>query len=221
MKKRLLLLLAAMLVGCASHPKQMVWSLDNMDNVGGHRTEILGDPELVRTLVGPAVMFDGEGDRLLVDGNPVFGAEEFTVEIIFMPNDAYPANIEPRFFHIEDPVNADRRITVELRLNSRKQWYLDAFIKSEISKYTLVDEKLTHPVAEWAHAAITYKEKVFTSYVNGRKELSAEVRYLPLSEQAQTSIGARMNLVHWFNGAISKIRVTHKALMPHEFLKAQ
>ncbi|MBN1379155.1 MAG: LamG domain-containing protein [Gammaproteobacteria bacterium] len=196
-----------------STAKQILWPIDNVASIAGHPTEIMGNPEVIDN----AVFFDGDGDRLLVDNNPLEGATEFTIEIVFKPNDAYPDNIEPRFFHIESEENPNRRITMELRLNARQQWYLDTYIKSDISKYTLIDETLIHPVGVWAHAAMTYKDRVFTAYVNGVKELSAEVDFLPIPSSAKTSIGARMNKIHWFNGAISNVAITHKAMQPGEF----
>jgi len=106
---------------------------------------------------------------------------------------------------------------MELRLNDQHQWYLDAYIKSDNDKFTLVDSTLVHPTKQWVHTAITYKDKTFTSYVNGKKELSAQVQYLPIPENAKTSIGARLNKVHWFNGDILSVTTTHKALAPEEF----
>jgi hypothetical protein len=197
--------------------KQVLWPVNSLDSIGGHATTILGEPSLVDSKFGNAVMFDGDGDSLLVDNNPLYEAAEFTIEIIFKPNDAYPDNIEPRFFHIENSKNQDRRVTIEVRLNDAHQWYLDAYIKSELSEHTLIDSALTHPVDVWTHAAITYKDRLFTSYVNGVKELSAEVDYMPISQAAKTSIGARMNKVHWFNGAIGFVAVTHSASEPDEF----
>lgn len=215
---------ALLLAGCSHRMpektadiKQIVWTIDNLQSIGGHATEVSGNPQAVEIDGRRAVMFDGDGDRLLVDSNPLAGAEAFTIEIVFRANDVFPANHEPRFFHIEDAANPDRRITIELRLNANRQWYLDAFIKSETSRHTLIDESLVHPVGQWAHAAITYGDRVFKSYVNGIEELSAEVEYLPISASAKSSIGARMNRVHWFNGAVAAVGVTHAVLPPEKF----
>ena len=73
-------------------------------------------------------------------------------------------------------------------------------------------------IGKWAHAAVTYKNREFVSYVNGQKEFTGQVDYLPISTEAKTSIGARMNQVHWFNGAIAKVRISKKVLMPAECL---
>lgn len=195
-----------------------LWRIDLLTGIGGIPAMTIGNPEVIDTPFGKAVLFDGEGDRILVDSNPLGSATEFTIEIMFKPNDIFPDNWEPRFFHIEAPDNPNRRITIELRLNESKQWYLDTYIKSELSQHTLIDETLVHPVGEWAHAAITYKNRQFSAYVNGKKELSAEVDYQPIAANGQTSIGARMNRVHWFNGTIVAARITPKMLQPKEFL---
>lgn len=218
----ILLPCAALLLACVS-PKgsmsdSLVWNINSLTKIGGASTEKLGNPQVVNTTQGIAVRFDGDGDRLLVDANPLGDATEFTIEIIFNPADAYPNNLEPRFFHIESPDNPNRRITIELRLSDNKQWYLDAYIKSEQSQFTLIDQTKVHPIGKWAHAAITYKNREFVSYVNGKKELVGQVDYLPIAAGAQTSIGARMNQVHWFKGDIAQVRISPRVLSAAEFL---
>jgi len=213
----LILFLCFGLGACTSH-QSMLWRMDSLTEIGGFSAASVGDPQIINSAYGKAVVFDGEGDRILVDNNPLGDADEFTIEIIFKPNGVFPNNWEPRFFHIEAPDNPNRRITIELRLNDSNEWYLDTYIKSELSQHTLIDETLVHPVNQWAHAAITYKNRQFSAYVNGERELSAEVDYLPITANGQTSIGARMNQVHWFNGAILLVRITPWVLQPKEFL---
>lgn len=222
MKSTLINLIALICIcvgqGACAAPESVLWRVNSLTEVGGFSAQALGDPQLIDSPYGTAVMFDGKGDRILVDNNPLGAATEFTIEIIFKPNDVFPNNWEPRFFHIEAPDNPNRRVTIELRLNDANQWYLDTYIKSESSQHTLIDASLEHPVEEWAHAAITFKDRQFSAYVNGKKELSAEVDYLPIATSGQTSIGARMNQVHWFNGAILLARITPVALPPEAFL---
>jgi hypothetical protein len=196
----------------------ILWPINSLVNIGGVPVEVLGNPTLVKTPYGQAVQFDGDGDRLLLNHNPLGDSDEFTIEVIFKPYDAFPNNWEPRFIHIESPDNTDRRITIELRLNANKQWYLDAYIKSELSQFTLIDETLVHPVNEWAHVAITYRQRRFTSYVNGQKELSAQVDYLPIARNGRVSIGSRINEVHWFNGVVQVVRITPIVLDRSDFL---
>lgn len=218
----LLLACTAFLHACAA-PKgslasTLQWDINSLNKIGGASVEVLGNPQVVSTIQGTAVRFDGDGDRLLVNANPLGDATEFTIEIIFNPADVYPNNVEPRFFHIESADNPNRRVTIELRLNDKKQWYLDAYIKSEKSQFTLIDPTKVHPMGEWTHAAITYKNREFVSYVNGKKELVGQVDYLPIANTAKTSIGARMNQVHWFNGDILQARISRRILSPAEFL---
>lgn len=199
-------------------PSPEEWKLNSLTQINGHSSTQLGQPKLVTSLYGTAVSFDGDGDRLLVDANPLLDAQEFTVEIIFKAQDAYPNNQEPRLFHVESADNSNRRLTIELRLNEYKQWYLDAFIKSEKSQLTLIDSTKVHRVGEWAHAAVTFKNHDFISYVNGVAELSGRVEYLPIPSNAKTSIGARMNQIHWFNGEILQVRISKEALRPQQFV---
>lgn len=210
------------LYGCSSSGPlkrgSELWTFDSLTNINGYSVEKMGQPNLVASPFGKAVSFDGDGDRLLVNANPLGDASEFTVEIIFKANDVFPKNHEPRVLHIESPDNPARRITLELRLNDKKQWYFDAFIKSEKSNFTLIDPTKVHPVGEWVHAAITYKDRQFVSYVNGKKELSGEVDYLTIPSNAKTSVGARMNQIHWFNGDVLQVRVAKKLLQPSDFL---
>jgi len=194
-----------------------MWLIDNVDSIEGHATTKLGDPVVVETSGGKAVHFDGVDDGLLVIANPLQGAEAFTVEVVFKPDSAYPDNQAQRFVHIQNPGSEDRRILIELRLTKDHQWYLDTFIKSELSNKTLAKETALHPVGEWCHAALVYENRTMKHYVNGVEELSGEVDYLPISG-GYTSLGTRMDKRSWFKGAIRTLKVTHKALSPDEFL---
>ncbi len=161
--------------------------------------------------------FDGQDDGLLVDHNPIAGAEEFSIEVVFKPNAAWPANVEQRFLHIEDMGTGQRRLLLELRLNNRNQWYADFFLRTENGALTLIDSTKTHPVGEWATMTLTYKNKQLKGYVNGQLELSGEIEYLPIPASAKTSIGTRMDKRSWFNGEIQSIRVWKTALQPKKY----
>jgi len=63
--------------------KSELWEIDNLEKIGGHPVDVIGDPEVVNTEIGRAVEFDGNGDMLLVDFNPIGDARAFTVEVIF------------------------------------------------------------------------------------------------------------------------------------------
>jgi hypothetical protein len=142
--------------------------------------------------------------------------------VIFWPNACYPENTDPRFVHIQDPDDPqNKRVMIELRVNQNNECYLDGFMLTDNDNLALIDETLTHPTQTWLHAAITYKEGVFTTYMNGVKELTGNVTYqhLILGETGKTSVGSRMNERNWFSGKIKTIKVTRKALTPEDFLK--
>jgi hypothetical protein len=198
-----------------------LWQIDTLENIGGHPTSIIGDPQVVVTDIGKAVKFDGDGDMLLIDANPLGDAKEFTIEIIFKPDGAYPQNAEPRFVHIQDPDDPSaKRVMIELRLTAENRWYLDGFMNTDNDKLALIDASLTHPTGQWMHAAVTYQNNLFKTWVNGIEELSGNVTYASeiVAANAKTSLGARMNQVSWFSGIIKTLKVTHRVLDPGEFL---
>ncbi|TXK21028.1 LamG domain-containing protein [Pontibacter qinzhouensis] len=220
----LLWLLALLCLGCGTGKKAAdarspieIWWLESLEAVGKHQATVLGEPTLISVARGEkAVEFDGKDDGLQLTANPIFGAEEFTIEMVFNPYDAFPANVEQRIFHIQDPVNLDRRILMELRLNDKKEWFADFFMKTESERLVLIDSTKTHPVNQWATMTLTYKDKKMTGYVNGVEEGSGTITFLPMSEQANVSLGTRINKVSWFKGAIKTVRFIPWALPPLE-----
>jgi len=194
----------------------VIWAIDNVSSIGGYDTQVLGDPVVVNSELGPAVEFDGIDDGLIVENNPVAGTEEFTIEVIFQPYiSSDPGNVEQRFVHMQE--NDENRLLIELRLADDNQWFLDTFIKSENSSMALYAEDFPHPIGPWYHAALVYKEGEMRHYVNGEFEMSGHVSFIPVSG-GQTSIGVRLNQRSWYKGAIYKLKVTHRALEPGEFL---
>jgi len=199
-----------------------LWDIDNLERIGGHEVTVLGDPAVVSTELGNAVEFDGDGDRLLVHSNPIGESKEFTVELIFWPDACYPNNTDPRFVHIQDPDDPqNKRVMIELRLNASNECYLDGFILTDIENLALIDETLTHPTETWLHAAITYKDGVFKTYMEREEELSGNVAFrdMILGSTGKTSLGARMDARNWYRGKMKTLKVTRKALQPEEFLE--
>ncbi len=195
------------------------WNLSNVDSIAGFTVIKSDSPQVIDSdEYGKVVWFDGIDDGLLVESNPLEGATNFTVEVIFKPDSSWPANEEQRFIHIQDPANNDRRILVELRLTDDHQWYLDTYIKSEVSSRALKLESARHPVGQWYHAALVYDNRSMKHFVNGIEEISGEVDYLPITN-ASTSIGTRMDQRSWFKGSIAVLKVTHGALQPENFIK--
>lgn len=197
-----------------------LWDISNLDMIGGHEVTAFGDPQVVATEIGDAVQFDGDGDRLLVDFNPIMDAEEFTVELVFKPDACYPENVDPRFLHIQDPDDPDaKRVMIELRVDANNQCYMDGFMKTDAGSLALIDESLVHPTEVWQHVAITYKDSTLTTYFNGVEELSGTVHYASkvINTLGKTSLGARMNEVKYYSGLLKTLKVTHAKLPPEDF----
>ena len=198
-----------------------IWNLDNLDNIGGHTLTYTGNPQVVATDEGNVIQFDGVGDRLLIDANPIGEAKEFTVELVFWADTYVDANKDPRFVHIQDPEDSkQKRVMMELRVTPGNECYLDGFILTDIENLPLIDESLVHPTEKWLHAAITYKDGVFKTYMEGKQELSGNVAYQDyiLEATGKTSLGARMDERNYFKGKMKTLKVTRKALDPSEFL---
>lgn len=217
MKKSILLFLAILTVTLIdAQPDTVFWRVDNLSQIDGHTVQILGNPTVIQTGIGDVVEFNGIDDGLILSDNPVAGATAFTIEIIFK---AYTGGgVEQRFLHFQQ--DNDNRILIELRNNNDENWSLDTFIKSGSSSFALLDYSYVHPLDEWTHAALIYKDGKMEHYVNGEKELEGNVNFVPVTS-GQTSLGVRLNQVSWFKGAIHSVRVTHEALNPEDFMEIE
>ena len=190
-----------------------VWELDSIEAVGGYPIDVDGRPVVVDGPYGSAIEFNGAGDALFVEANPLAGLEAFTVEMVFRPDaGGLP---EQRFFHVGE-VNGDR-VLFETRLTEDGHWYLDTFISSGDSNRPLLNESHLHPVGQWYHLALTCDGQQEVNYVNGIQEASGSIDFVPLAG-GQTSIGVRLNRVCWFRGAIGRIRFSAGVLDPDEFM---
>jgi len=190
-----------------------VWELDSIEAVGGYPIDVDGRPVVVDGPYGSAIEFNGAGDALFVEANPLAGLEAFTVEMVFRPDaGGLP---EQRFFHLGE-VNGDR-VLFETRLTEDGHWYLDTFISSGDSNRPLLNESHLHPVGQWYHLALTCDGQQEVNYVNGIQEASGSIDFVPLLG-GQTSIGVRLNRVCWFRGAIGRIRFSAGVLDPDEFM---
>ncbi len=98
----------------------VVWRVADVAHVGGNATEIIGAPRVA----DGAVEFDGVKDGLLVAANPLEGAREFTVEILFRPAEGGLA--EQRFLHVQDAGMS--RALIETRLDGKGAGWLDTFL---------------------------------------------------------------------------------------------
>lgn len=204
------------------NPDFQIWELKSLKKIGGHKVQVFGNPEVVKTDLGKAMKFDGVDDRILVDNNPISGAKEFTVEVIFKADPAYEISNQPRFIHFQDPGDSlQKRVMVELRLTPDNKWYLDGYMETDAGNKTLVNRTLTHPLGNWDHVALTFKGNTFTTYVNGVKEMTGQVPWKNklVNETGKVSMGGRMNEINYYKGLIKTLKVTQKALEPGQFMK--
>jgi Concanavalin A-like lectin/glucanases superfamily len=193
--------------------KPVIWKIDNLKKISGNAVSIIGNPRVIDAPGGKTIVFDGVGDGLVVNANPIAGARAFTLEAIFRP-DANGAK-EQRWFHVQQE-NSENRVLLETRLVG-DQWFLDTYIRSGESNRALFAENFKHPVGVWYHVALVFDGTEMRHYVDGKQEMSGPLTIAPLG-QGQTSIGVRMNRLYWFKGAIRQARFTAKALAPNEFM---
>ncbi|HEY2930968.1 MAG TPA: LamG domain-containing protein [Acidobacteriota bacterium] len=196
-----------------------VWIFDRLENIGGHRTTVLGQPEVIDSPVGKAVRFDGVDDALFIDNHPLAGAKTFTWEAIFRPDGG---QTEQRWFHLseQDPqtgADTGNRMLFEIRVVG-DQWFLDSYNQSGTESKALMNRKALHPLGAWYHVASVYDGQEFRNYVDGVQEGSAQL-YLAPHGSGHTSVGMRINKVFYFQGAIRMARFTRRALPPSEFLR--
>lgn len=214
----------------SAEPKQEVWTFDRLENIGGAKTTVEGNPKIIETPHGAAVEFDGVDDAIWIERHPLAGAATFTWEAIFRPDGGAAAQ---RWFHLaeRDPrsglltsadhaetgQDANARMLFELRVNDNG-WYLDAFASGPGYSRALMFKDKVHPVGRWFHVAQTYDGKTYRSYVNGVLQGEAEIAFKPQGEGA-ASIGTRINRRNYFKGAVRLARFTYRALPPDQFLK--
>ncbi len=196
-----------------------VWMFDRLDNIGGHKTSVLGKPRVIDSPVGKAIEFDGKDDALFIDNHPLAGAETFTWEAIFRPDGG---EREQRWFHLseQDPdsgADTDNRMLFEIRV-AGDQWFLDSYNQSGAASRALMNRTALHPVGAWYHVASVYDGKEFSNYVDGVREGAAELSLAP-HRPGHASVGVRINKVFFFKGAVHLARFTRKALRPSEFLR--
>ena len=118
-----LAILAALKLGSSSavmdQPfESVIWTFDRLENIGGHKTMVLGRPKVINSSVGKAVEFDGVDDALFIDNHPLAGAKTFTWEAIFRPDGGQR---EQRWFHLSEldsqtGDDTDNRMLFEIRV---------------------------------------------------------------------------------------------------------
>lgn len=215
---RWLLLVAglALASACVARDDAVTWQLDNLESIGGHAVTVSGNPRVIDTPAGKAIEFDGIDDGVFLEVHPLAGTGAFTVEVVFLP--ASGGAPEQRFFHMQEAAS-ESRVMFETRLVDNERWFLDTFIKSGDQDVVLYAEEHQHSLDAWQHAAIVVDGQSMRHYVNGQLELSEPLDYAP-QHAGRTSLGVRLNRVHWFKGAIRTLRFTPRVLPPEDFLPA-
>ncbi len=194
----------------ATDAPTLVWKIGDLKQIGGHATEVIGAPRIAEG----AAVFDGAHDGIFVPADPLDGAKEFTIEILFSPAEGGPE--AQRFFHLQDATAAQWRVMIETRLDGKGGWWLDTFLGATKGGTPLIDPKRVHKTDTWYWAAVSYDGKTMTSFVNAEKELEAtNVKFGPLGP-GKLSLGVRQNKVYWFKGAIREVRFTPAALPPEQ-----
>ncbi len=217
---------AIALLGCAEAPRSpqvkpdsVTWTFDNLDHIGGHAVSVEGDPRLIDTPLGKAIAFDGVDDALFLDVHPLAGAETLTWEAVFRPDGGAE---EQRWFHLDSgPADGDGsgdRMLFEIRAIG-DEWCLDAFVHSGDAGKALLDRTRLQPLGRWYHVAAVYDGRELRSYVNGELDGAAALAFSPQGP-GRTSVGVRINRVHYFKGAVRQARFTKAALEPGQFLAA-
>ncbi len=227
----LALLLAVVPLGlsAASTPRQITWTFDRLDRIGGVATTVEGHPKIVASPLGKAVEFDGVGDALLIEQHPLAGAATFTFEAYFRPDGGAT---QQRWFHLAeiDPktglatsqakttTEPNARFLFEVRVVNGNQWYLDAFLNGPGYNKPLMFPNKLHPIGRWFHVAQVFDGKMYRSYVNGVLQGEAEVAFKP-QLPGRAAVGMRMNRIDYFKGAVAVARFTPQALTPAEFMQ--
>jgi len=198
---------------------QAVWTFDNLTRIGGVEAHAEGAPKIIDSPCGKAVQFDGVRDVLFVEQHPLAGAQTWTFEAVFRPDGGNEAQ---RWFHLQEtaPEGAPpstTRFLFEIRTVGG-EWWLDAFVTGPGYKHTLIFPEKRFPIGRWFHVAQSYDGKTYRSYVNGELQGEAEIAYAPQGP-GRASIGARMNRIDFFKGAVREARFTRRALAPERFTR--
>jgi hypothetical protein len=208
----------------------VTWQFDRLDNVGGNRAHVDGEPKIITTAAGNAVLFDGVHDGLFIDKHPLAGFSQFTFEALVRPDGGDPAQ---RWFHLAetDPktgldatvdannptADKNSRFTFELRVDGDR-CYFESFTHGPGYQSALIDKTKTHPLGQWYVVTQTYDGQTHRSFVNGALEKEAPIAYVPQG-LGHSSVGVRINHVSYFKGAVMRAHFAPRALAPSEFMK--
>jgi hypothetical protein len=213
----------------AQSSQDVTWQFDRLDNIGGNPAHVDGQPKIITTSAGKAVLFDGVHDGLLIEKHPLAGFSQFTFEALVRPDGGDPAQ---RWFHLAetDPTTgldatvvpnnptADKnaRFTFELRVDGDR-CYFESFTHGPGYQSALIDKTKTHPLGQWYVVTQTYDGQTHRSFVNGVLEKEAPITYVPQGP-GHSSVGMRINHVSYFKGAVMRAHFAPRALAPSEFM---
>ncbi len=192
----------------------LIWEykLTDLKKLNGILTT--GNPKVIDSPYGKAILFDGIADSYSFPFNPLKSLTCFTIEVLIRPDLKGPD--AQRFLHIGE-VDGDRML-IETRITEGNKWYLDTYIQSGNSQKTLVDKKLVHSLGSWYHVALTLdKNGEMTNYINGKMEIKGSVDFKQINS-GEMSIGVRRNKVSWYKGAIYLIKISPEVIKPENFI---
>ena len=114
---------AAALLAQAAPTSSITWTFDRLENIGGHQTTVLGQPKVIDSPVGKAVLFNGVDDALFIGNHPLAGASTFTLEAVFRPDGG---QTQQRWFHLSEQEpgtgkDTNNRMLFEIRVVKRPQ----------------------------------------------------------------------------------------------------
>lgn len=196
---------AMLAAACAPKSKNtdapaVVWKLDNVESIGGHKVAFVGGaPEVA----DGALRFDGKSQGVLLPVFPVSGWRAFTIELDVFPEAG--GEFEQRMFHGGPPDNTARAM-IELRSNPDGSWFLDTYLRDRNNRrLALIDEKKTRPSGRWYTIRLVYDGKLMSHYVDGVLEDEGAVE-LAVMPEGVVSLGVRQNEVNWFKGRLREAR---------------
>ena len=82
-----LALLATLQLGSRGDPvmsqpaEDVTWTFDRLENIGGHKTTVLGQPKVITSPIGKAVEFDGVDDYVSVPDAPTLRPKSGEVRV--------------------------------------------------------------------------------------------------------------------------------------------
>lgn len=196
-----------------SQEAYLEWKISDFIKKTPEAATILGNPELVDSPFGEAVLFNGMNDAIFLNYTPLLNMPVFTVEVIMRPDTNGLA--EQRFLHLGEMTG--ERIMLETRLTEDGFWYVDGFVSSEENYLILIDSTKLHPLNKWYNITMVNNNGQVELFINGKNELAGNLPF-NLFTTGKSSIGVRQNKVYWYKGAMYKIRITPKALSPEELI---